>query len=139
MILLDTDTLTHFSYGNVNVRRRIAEAGNEPIAVAIITRNEILRGRAESLLKAAKPEELRNAMERYRLSERLLSAFVVADFNEDSIKHFEILSAQRRLKKMGRADLLIACIALGHAALLVTRNTKDFETVAGLRLDNWVD
>lgn len=40
---------------------------------------------------------------------------------------------------MGRADMLIACIALAHNALLVTRNTKDYKNVAGLRLDNWVD
>lgn len=29
MILLDTDTVTHFSYGNVNVRRKIEEVGDE--------------------------------------------------------------------------------------------------------------
>ena len=36
MILFDTDTLTHFSYGNANVRRKIEEVGDEPLAVAVI-------------------------------------------------------------------------------------------------------
>jgi tRNA(fMet)-specific endonuclease VapC len=46
---------------------------------------------------------------------------------------------QKDFKKMGRADLLIACIALAHDALLVTRNTRDYKKVPGLRLANWVD
>jgi predicted nucleic acid-binding protein len=40
---------------------------------------------------------------------------------------------------MGRPDMLIACIALAHDALLVTRNTKDYKGIAGLRMENWVD
>jgi len=40
---------------------------------------------------------------------------------------------------MRRADMLIACIALGHKARLVTRNLKDYKDVPGLRLENWAD
>jgi tRNA(fMet)-specific endonuclease VapC len=40
---------------------------------------------------------------------------------------------------MKRPDLLIACIALAQDALLVTRNTKDFNQVPGLRIANWAD
>lgn len=54
MIVLDTDTRTHFSYGNANVRRRMEAIADEPLAVTVITRNEVLRGRGESLLKAAR-------------------------------------------------------------------------------------
>jgi predicted nucleic acid-binding protein len=139
MILLDTDTVTHFSYGNANVRRKIEEVGDEELAIAIITRNEILRGRAESLLKAASEDELRKAAERFQQAEELLSDFVVVGFDDKSIEYFGRLRKQRNLKKVGRADMLIACIALAHDALLVTRNTKDFKAVAGLRVDNWVD
>ena len=139
MILLDTDIVTHFSYGNENVRRKIEEVDDEELAIAIITRNEILRGRAESLLKAANEDELQKAVERFRQAEELLSDFVVVGFDENSIKHFGRLRKQRNLKKMGRADMLIACIALAHNALLVTRNTKDYKGVTGLRMANWVD
>lgn len=139
MILFDTDTVTHFSYGNEKVRRKIEAAGDEELAVAVVTRNEALRGRAESLLKAADEEELRKAVERFRQTEELLSDFVVVGFDDDSIRHFGRLRKQKSLKKMGRADMLIACIALAHDALLVTRNTKDFKDVPGLRLENWVD
>jgi tRNA(fMet)-specific endonuclease VapC len=139
MILFDTDTVTHFSYGNENVRRKIEEVSDEQLAVTVITRNEILRGRADSLLKAANEAELRKAAERFRQAEELLSDFLVVGFDDTAIRHFGRLRKQKHLKKMGRADLLIACIALANDALLVTRNTKDYKDVTGLRLENWVD
>jgi len=139
MILFDTDTLTHFSYGNANVRRKLDELGDEQLAISIITRNEILRGRAENLLKAANEEELRKAAERFHQTEELLSVFVVVGFDEKAIEYFGKLRKQKNLRKMGRADLLIACICLANNALLVTRNTKDYEDVRGLRVENWVD
>lgn len=139
MILFDTDTVTHFSYGNANVRRKIEEASDEPLAIAVITRNEILRGRADNLLKAANEEELRKATERFHQAEELLSDFLVVGFNDSAIGHFGRLRKQKNLKKMGRADMLIACIALANDALLVSRNTKDYKDVAGLRVENWVD
>jgi tRNA(fMet)-specific endonuclease VapC len=139
MILFDTDTLTHFSYGNANVRQKIENVGDEPLAISIITRNEILRGRADSLLKAANEDELRKAAERFRLAEQLLSDFLIVDFDDNAIGQFGRLRKQKNLKKMGRADMLIACIALANDALLVTRNVKDFKDVAGLRTENWVD
>jgi len=43
------------------------------------------------------------------------------------------------LKKVGRADLLIAAIALAHRATLVTRNVRDFQQIPGLILENWTD
>lgn len=102
MILFDTDTVTHFSYGNANVRQKIEGASDEPLAVTIITRNEILRGRAENLLKAANVEELRKAAERFRQTEQLLSDFLVVDFDDKAISHFGRLRKQKNLKKMGR-------------------------------------
>lgn len=91
MILFDTDTLTHFAYGNENVLRKIEKVGEEKLAISIITRYEILRGRAENLLKAANKEELRKATERFRSAEELLAAFVIVDFNKQSIDLFERL------------------------------------------------
>src|SRR5262245_46610290 len=101
MILLDTDTVTHFAYGNENVHRKIEETGGEELAVAVIARNEILRGRADSLLKAADENELRKASERFAQAEEMLSNFIVAGFDENSIKHFGRLRKQKNLKKMG--------------------------------------
>jgi tRNA(fMet)-specific endonuclease VapC len=43
------------------------------------------------------------------------------------------------LKKLGRADLLIASIALAHGATLVTRNLRHFHQIPGLYTENWAD
>jgi tRNA(fMet)-specific endonuclease VapC len=49
------------------------------------------------------------------------------------------LRQDRKLKKIGRRDLLIACIALAHRAKVVTRNLKHFRQVPGLLVENWAD
>ena len=139
MILFDTDTLTHFSYGNLNLLRRLEATGDESLAISLITHYEMSRGRAESLLKAANETELRRAAERFRQTEEMLADFLRVGFDDSAIEHFGRLRKQKNLKKMGRADLLIACIALANDALLVTRNLKDYKNVAGLRVANWVD
>ena len=40
---------------------------------------------------------------------------------------------------IGANDLWIACHALAEDAILVTNNTREFERVAGLRLENWAE
>jgi len=45
------------------------------------------------------------------------------------------LQAQGKL--IGPNDLLIAAIARTHQAILVTHNTKGFNRISGLRLDDW--
>ena len=40
---------------------------------------------------------------------------------------------------IGPIDTLIAGIALAHDLTLVTRNTREFERVLGLKLENWYD
>jgi tRNA(fMet)-specific endonuclease VapC len=139
MILFDTDTFTYLSYGNENIRHKMEETGDEQFAIAVITRAEVLRGRTDSLLKAANEEELRKAAERFGQTEELLADFLVVGIDDNAIQRFGKLIMQKNLKKMGRPDMLIACIALANDALLVTRNTKDYERVAGLRMANWVD
>ena len=52
---------------------------------------------------------------------------------------FDRLRQSRKLKKIGRADLLIAAITLANRATLVSRNLKDFRQVPGLQVENWAD
>jgi predicted nucleic acid-binding protein len=140
MIILDSDIFTLFTYGHANVRKHFdALPDDEQIAVTVITRMEVLRGRTDSLLKAADEAQLRAATERLQKTEELLDDFLLLHVDEAAIRHFGDLRAHKKLNKMKRPDLLIACIALAQNALLVTRNTKDFDKVPGLRLANWAD
>ena len=51
----------------------------------------------------------------------------------------ESLPANKAYRKMGRADLLIAGIALAHRATLVTRNVRHFRQLNSIQVENWVD
>jgi len=141
MILLDTDTLTHFSYGkNPKLRNRIEQVPDDEIlAITVITYYEVLRGRGENLLKAADKQQLQQATLRFQQAQKLLAKFPVLHFDDQSIEKFSLLRNQKTLNKMGRADLLIASIALANNALLVTRNLKDYRNIANLQVENWVD
>ena len=39
---------------------------------------------------------------------------------------------------MNPVDLMIAAVALVHDLTLVTNNTKDFQNIPGLRLEDWL-
>jgi predicted nucleic acid-binding protein len=140
MIIFDTDTVTLFSHGNARIRERVDRLEeDEQLAVTLITAMEIRRGRYASLLTAADAGQLKVAVQRFREAEELLRSFLVLPVDDPATEHFERLRQQKKLKKIGRPDLLIACVALAQNALLVTRNTKDFKQVPGLRIENWAD
>jgi tRNA(fMet)-specific endonuclease VapC len=139
MHLLDSDTLTYLHAGHPRVVDHLQTLEDPLVGTTIITRIEVLRGRFDFLLKAATGAELLRAQHLLALSEELLSQLMVVPVDEAAAIQFERLRATRSLKKIGRADLLIASIALAHRATLVTRNLRHFRQIAGLSLANWVD
>ena len=139
MYLLDTDILTLVHANHPRVIQRRHNIPSAEIATTIITRIEILRGRFESVLKAADAVGLLAAQERLLRSEERLKQLVVVQFNTASSLEFERLCGITKLRKIGRADLLIASIALAHQATLVTRNVKHFQQVPELKVENWAD
>lgn len=139
MHLLDTDTLTHLHAGNVRVLARLERLDDPVVGITIITKIELLRGRIEFLLKAANGEETLRAQSLYERTEVLLGDVLVIPFSPDAAKRFEQLRVASNTRALGRADLLIASIALTHRATLVTRNLRHFRRVPGLSFENWVD
>ena len=104
-----------------------------------LERLEVLRGRIEAILKAADADQLRRAHTGLLAPEAFLAQFAIVPLDDVAIAQFERLRPHKRLKKIGRGDLLNACIALAHGATLVTRNTKDYANIPGLKLENWAD
>jgi tRNA(fMet)-specific endonuclease VapC len=101
---------------------------------------EILTGRFEFVRKAATGEELLRAqalLERTRGSLAAVETVVLIDAR--AAAEFDALRQHKKLKKIGRGDLLIAAIALANRATLVSRNLKDFRQVPGLQVENWAD
>jgi tRNA(fMet)-specific endonuclease VapC len=139
MHLLDTDTLTHLHAGHPRVIDHIKKLDDPMVGTTIITKIEVLRGRFDFMLKAATGAELLRAQQLLVRSEELLAQTIVVPVDEAAAIQFERLRATRALKKIGRADLLIASVALAQRATLVTRNMRHFRQIPGLSLANWVD
>jgi tRNA(fMet)-specific endonuclease VapC len=139
MHLLDTDTLSHLWARHERVVRHLAEVDDTEIGTTSITKSEILRRRCENLLKAETAAEILKAQQRLDRSEERLSKLLVMPFDEAAAEQFTRLMNVDRLKRIGRADLLIASIALGNDATLVTRNLKHFRQISNLKVVNWVD
>ncbi len=139
MHLFDTDTLTHLYAGNTNVIARLNAVEDSEVGITIITKAEMLRGRIEYLIKAENRESLLKAQELLFRTEELLAELLIVPISQKAADEFERLRAVSKLRKIGRADLLIASISLANRATLVTRNIKHFKQIPGLRVVNWVD
>ena len=137
MILLDTDIMSLFAAGHPVVVARVRTA-TESVATTLITRIEILQGRFDFLLKAADAEELQRAQDWLEQSERDLAKIRVVPLDRAACAEFDALRQNRKLRKIGRADLLIASIARAQDSTLVTRNLRHFEQVPGLKVENWL-
>jgi tRNA(fMet)-specific endonuclease VapC len=136
--VLDTDTLTLLLKGHFKVRERRSREADE-VVISILSRIETLQGRFATLMKAADGPELERGQQRLDQAERDLAAFRVLPVTAAVATEFDQLRENKKLKKIGRADLLIACIALANRATLVTRNVKHFGQVPGLQVENWAD
>jgi tRNA(fMet)-specific endonuclease VapC len=138
--LLDTDVFTLAHLGRHGLRERIETTRQEhEVVISLVTRIEVLRGRFDAVVKAADGAALLRAEELMRLSEEYLAEFRFLSFDKAAVDVFDRLREDKKVKKTGRNDMLIACIALARGATLVTRNTKDYANVSNLKLENWVE
>ena len=139
MFVLDTDTLTHLYAGHPRVVGNLRRTDDPDVVTSIVTKIEILRGRIDFVLKAERGAEILRAQQLLVVTEDLLAQIPVLPFDMAASGHFDRLRSQSSLRKIGRADLLIASICLAHRAVLVTRNERHFQKFPGLRVVNWVD
>jgi tRNA(fMet)-specific endonuclease VapC len=139
MKTLDTDILSLLFHNHPRVAERHRQESDE-IAVTIISRIQVLQGRFAMLLKAADGAELLRAQQWLdRAISSLLVIPKVLTIDDRVASEFDRLRQNKKLKKIGQADLLIAAITLANRATLVTRNLKDFRQVPELPVENWAD
>ena len=85
--------------------------------------------------KAKKPAALAAVYERMAQTVVFLGHLPIISFTVPAIDCYESL---KRLKlKVKKTDLRIAAIAREHNAILVSRNSRDFARIPGLRLEDW--
>ena len=128
MRVLDADHCIDILRGNRAVIEKRRGVYDE-VATTIITACELYYGAAKSL----KPIDGKRAVDSFLRSLRVLELCTY------SAQFFGILKAN--LTQSGQplpdADLLIASIAKANRANIVTGNTRHFERIPGLKLENW--
>ena len=90
---------------------------------------------AELAFGVAKSGSMRNR----RALEMFLAPLEILPFDERAVWVYGDLRAdlEKRGQGIGSLDTMIAAHALSLEALLVTNNTREFERVPGLQLENW--
>ena len=133
--VLDTDHLSLARFGHARVMARILSQRNETIATSIVSIEEQLTGWYTQIRKA------RDLSQRERAYAGLFDVINgaanirVLQFRHSALELAD--SLRKQYPRLGRNDLAIAAIALDFNAVLVTRNTQDFELIAGLRIEDW--
>lgn len=137
--VLDTDHLTLLLQGHPNVVRRVASVHPAEIRVTIVTIEEQLRGRLNTIRQSSATtsqlSELVKAYEKLELTVERFKVLNLLSFDSSASGHFQNLLRQK--VRIGTRDLRIAAIALSINGTVVTRNRRDFEKVPGLQIVDW--
>ncbi len=128
--LVDTDILSFYFRGDTKVVERFHEYLKEfdQINISIISYYEILGG-----LKFKKAEKQLHGFEEF------VNNNTIIHLSEESAKISGDKYAELRQAgiTIGTSDILIAGIAIENDLTLVTNNEKHYQSIKGLRIENW--
>ena len=127
---LDTNIIAYLMKGMQDIDKKLAAVTKEGNNIIInpITYYEICRG----LLVV-------NALKKLETFKEICEVFGVVEFKREILdKAAEIYN---ELKSKGElvedADIFIAAICITNDFVLVTNNTKHFDRISGLNIENW--
>ncbi len=131
MYLIDTNILI-YAYRNLGqCRQRLDAHEDSKVHICAINIAEIEYG----IAKSSRPEGLKKFLNQTQHRYALKSMNVAAAQYAGQVRS----KLERIGQPIGSYDLLIAGIALAHNLTIVTRNSREFERVDGLRIENWYE
>lgn len=127
--LLDTDICIYWLRDRYSVREKVRQIGWNEISICVITAAELYYGAYNSSRIA---ENLGRA-------EFFVQQLPVLPLTDNTLRRFGELKAQfRRIgQPIADFDLMIASVALTEGKILVTNNTRHYDRITGLQLENW--
>lgn len=130
--LLDTNIVSYYlrrSSASLEAKLNKALSGGE-CAVSVITRAELRYGQA-----AMVAEDKRRA-----LIDGFLLRVLNLPWTASAADHFGTLKSQlkREGTPIGELDTQIGAHALAEGLILVSHNTRHFERITGLKLEDWM-
>jgi tRNA(fMet)-specific endonuclease VapC len=129
MYVLDTNTLIYFFKQQGQVAAHLKNVPASQIAIPAVVLFELEYG----LLRSTRPKVQRQGIDAVLRVYRVLDLDHACTKSAACIKHTLALAGT----PIGHVDQLIAGTALAHNLTLITRNTREFERVPGLRVENW--
>lgn len=134
--VLDTDIVSLHFHGNAEVARRISSIPLSDLATTIINVEEMLTGWYTKLRKAKNDQQRMQAYMALEQAVRIAASLKTLQYDAQAIQNVQ--SFRARKLRIGSNDLKIAAIVLATTdAILVTRNRRDFDQVAGLSVEEW--
>lgn len=126
---LDTDTVIAYLSGNQSVANRIKEHLPD-VAISSLVLAELFYGARASA----------RATENIAKLNQFVQIVEVANFDQASAEAYSRLrlALRRKGRPTGEIDALIAAVTVANEAALVTHNTKHFENIAELKLEDWL-
>lgn len=129
MFVLDTNTVIYFFRGQGNISHHLLATPPSEIAIPAIVQYELLVGAA----KSQNPETRIEQLARFFSSLTILP-FGPAEASQATNARVELENGG---KPIGPYDILIAATTLSVGGILVSRNTREFGRVNGLKLIDW--
>jgi tRNA(fMet)-specific endonuclease VapC len=128
--LLDTNTCIRFINGRASrIRERMSRIDDTDIAISSITQGEMYAG----------SERSQTPQESLAHQEAFFIRFRILNFDTAAARVFGHIRA--RLEKAGTPigpyDMQIAAIAIVHNLILATHNTREFQRIAELKIEDW--
>lgn len=128
--LLDTCVVSDFVKGDENTFQRILTVSPSDIAISTITVMEIYYG---LLLNTMCSRSLKSMIDDFL---KLVS--ILPFTSDDAAQAAKIRSTLKQQGALiGSYDILLAGKALNHQLIFVSSNTKEFERIKNLKLENW--
>jgi len=129
MYLLDTDTVIYSLKAHPVVQENLRRHYHEPLKISVITLMELYYGAYKSkktTSNLAKIKTLENSLE-------------VVTLGKESVDIFGMLKANMESSgtPLDDFDLALASCALAHNLILVTNNSRHFDRIEGLKIQNW--
>lgn len=129
--MLDTNMCIYAQKQNPNVLAKIHENYQEGLAISSITLAELEYGVQASV----NPEKNMVALLKFLTIVEILPFESSAAFEYGKIR----ADLRRKGTPIGNMDMLIAAHAKAQNLIVVTHNTREFERVEDLQLDDWYE
>ena len=131
MYFLDTNTCIYFLKGMyASILEEFKKRSPEEIKIPSMVKAQLLLGVEKSVQKEKNRE----------LFARFLEPFEIVAFDDPAAAEYAKIrgTLEQKGQIVGPNDLIIAATVMARKGILVSHNTREFNQIAGLLLEDWV-